>query len=177
MSKKVVIGVCGGIAAYKMCDVVFGLRRLGVEVEVLMTKTACSFVGPLTFRVLSGNDVRIAVVGDGLSHLEARRDADLLLIAPATANMIGKIANGIADDIVSTVAMSFSVDTPRLIAPAMNTDMYNNPAVQRNLATVASDGYEIIAPRVSLLACGDEGNGALANVDTIINTVKEKLSL
>lgn len=177
--KTVTLIVTGGIAAYKACEIVTKLRAQNCDVHVVMTEHACEFITPLTFRILSGNPVRTGLFEDYapdlVGHL-ALSDSDVFLIAPATANFIGKIAHGLADDLASTAALAVPAGTPKLVAPAMNTRMYENPTLVKNLATLTADlGYTEIAPRKSLLACGVVGTGALADVDLIVEEVLKNL--
>lgn len=178
MSQTIVIGVTGGIAAYKILDVVSGLRKKGFTVHVIMTKNACEFVRPLSFQTLSNNYVitdtfEIPHTWD-VEHIAIAKKADLFLIAPASANMIGKIAHGIADDMLSTTVMA--TKAPVLIAPSMNTNMYVNPIVQENIAFLRQKGYAFLEPDSGWLACGDLGKGKLPTPDTIINACLEILS-
>ena len=171
MSKCVVIGVTGGIAVYKALDVISALRKKDIEVHVIMTESASKFVNPLTFQSISQNMVVTDMFAEPkaweIQHISLAQKADLMLIAPATANVIGKISNGIADDMLSTTVMATKAKV--LIAPAMNTNMYQHPLNQRNLNTLKSIGYQEIEPRESLLACGDFGKGALADTQIIID--------
>lgn len=175
--KRILLGVSGSISAYKAADLTNELTKLGYEVDVLMTKSSQSFITPLTLQSLSKRrvhtDVMAEEVPEKINHIELAKRADLFIVAPASANMVGKLANGIADDIVSTVSLALEDHVHRMIAPAMNTYMYLNPAVQRNLATLKADGFTEIAPREALLACGDYGPGALATVDTIIQQITQ----
>jgi phosphopantothenoylcysteine decarboxylase/phosphopantothenate--cysteine ligase len=161
--KTVVLGVCGGIAAYKAVDVVSRLVKLGATVHVIMTAAAVQFVAPLTFREISGQPVYTTMWEEpklwNVEHIALARRADLFVIAPATANMIGKITNGIADDFLSTTVMATTA--PVLIVPAMNTEMYLSAATQTNLKTLESRGFMIMTPASGMLACGTEGVGRL----------------
>lgn len=174
-NKTIVVGVTGGIAAYKACDVVSRLRKLGSGVHVIMTQSACEFVAPLTLQTLSNNFVIRDMFQDPktweVEHIELAKAADLFLIVPATANFIGKIASGIADDMLTTTVMATRAKC--IIAPAMNTNMYSNPIVQDNIDKLRGLGYGFIEPASGLLACGDTGKGKLADVDTIIESVEE----
>ena len=173
--KCVVLGVTGGIAAYKACEIVSRLKKLGAAVRVVMTEHACQFVAPLTFETLSGNQVYVSSFEHSfeIEHISLAKSADLFLIAPATANIIGKIACGIADDLLSTTAMA--VTSPVLIAPAMNSAMYRNPATQENLKTLASRGMAFVGPESGLLACGDTDIGRMSEPETIVKRVCEML--
>ena len=176
--KTVVIGVSGGIAVYKTLDVVSRLRKLGVNVNVIMTKSATEFVTPLSFQSLSQNYVVCDMFEDpktwDVEHISLAKRADVFLIAPATANVIGKIANGIADDMLTTSVMATKAKV--LIAPAMNTNMYENPILQRNINTLKELGYNFVEPESGRLACGDTGKGKLASPETIVDEVVKLLS-
>lgn len=175
--KNVVVGVCGGIAVYKMLDVISTLRKQNINVHVIMTKSAEEFVTPLTFQSISQNMVTTDMFAEPkafeIQHISLAKKADLVLIAPATANIIGKIANGIADDMLSTTVMATKV--PVLIAPAMNTNMYENPIVQENISKLKNLGYKFIEPASGRLACGDIGKGKLADVKLISEVVLSSL--
>ncbi|GMQ65239.1 bifunctional phosphopantothenoylcysteine decarboxylase/phosphopantothenate--cysteine ligase CoaBC [Vallitalea maricola] len=175
--KTIVIGVSGGIAVYKVCDLVSKLKKLNADVHVIMTKSATEFVAPLTFESLSLQPVIVdmfaKIVKWDIEHIALAKAADLFLVAPATANIIGKIANGIADDMLSTTIMA--TKAPKIIAPAMNTNMYENPIVQDNIKRLKSYGYKFIKPDSGRLACGDLGIGKLADVDTIIESITMNL--
>ncbi|MFP4698300.1 MAG: bifunctional phosphopantothenoylcysteine decarboxylase/phosphopantothenate--cysteine ligase CoaBC [Eubacteriales bacterium] len=177
--KNVVIGVSGGIAVYKICDLVSRLKKMKANVYVIMTKAATEFVSPLTFQSLSQNYVVVDMFKEpktwDIEHISLAKRADLFVIAPATANIIGKIANGIADDMLTTTVMA--TKAPVVIAPAMNTNMYNNTIVQKNLKELKELGYGIIDPDQGRLACGDIGVGKLANNDMIIELILKKIEL
>ncbi len=177
MSKCVVIGVTGGIAVYKALDVISALRKKDIEVHVIMTESASKFVNPLTFQSISQNMVVTDMFAEPkaweIQHISLAQKADLMLIAPATANVIGKISNGIADDMLSTTVMATKAKV--LIAPAMNTNMYQNPIVQNNISKLKGFGYKFIEPASGRLACGDIGIGKLADVNTIVERVIEEL--
>lgn len=179
--KTILLGVSGSISAYKAADLTNQLTKLGYQVDVVMTKSSQEFITPLAIQSLSHRLVHTDVMDEPdpakINHIELAKRADLFLVAPASANIIGKLANGIADDLLSTVALALLPETKKLIAPAMNTYMYQNPIVQRNLTTLKEVGYNEIQPREALLACGDYGRGALANVSEIVeqamNLLKE----
>lgn len=177
-NKTVVIGVSGGIAVYKTLDVISRLRKLGVNVNVIMTKSATEFVTPLSFQSLSQNYVVCDMFEDpktwDVEHISLAKRADVFLIAPATANVIGKIANGIADDMLTTTVMATKAKV--LIAPAMNTNMYENPILQKNINTLKELGYKFVDPESGRLACGDTGRGKLASPETIVDEVVKLLS-
>ena len=172
-NKTVVIGVSGGIAVYKACDIVSRLKKLNANVHVIMTKGATEFVKPLTFQSLSQNYVVSDMFAEpktwDVEHISLAKKADVFLIAPCTANVIGKIANGISDDMLTTTVMATTGKV--LIAPAMNTNMYRNPILQRNINTLKELGYSFVAPESGRLACGDTGEGKLASPEVIVNEV------
>lgn len=167
--KTVVVGVTGGIAVYKALDVISRLRKADINVHVIMTKSAMEFVTPLSFQSLSQNMVVHHMFDEPkaweIQHISLAKKADLMLIVPATANIIGKVANGIADDMLSTTIMA--TKAPVIFAPAMNTNMYNNPIVQENINKLKNYGYRFISPDSGRLACGDIGDGKLANSELI----------
>lgn len=172
-NKTVVIGVSGGIAVYKVCDVVSRLKKLNANVHVIMTKSATEFVTPLTFQSLSQNYVVKDMFEEpktwDVEHISLAKKADVFLIAPATANVIGKVANGICDDMLTTTVMATTGKI--LIAPAMNTNMYKNPILQRNINTLKELGYSFVDPESGRLACGDIGEGKLASPEVIVDAV------
>ncbi len=160
--KNIILGVCGGIAAYKAVELLRLMKKAGARVRVVMTKSALEFVGELTFRVLSENDVCTGLFNTNISsvrHIDWANDADAAVIAPATANIIGKLANGIADDALST--MMLAVTSPVMICPSMNSNMYENLSVQRNLDILENDGAFILEPGSGELACKTIGTGRL----------------
>jgi phosphopantothenoylcysteine decarboxylase/phosphopantothenate--cysteine ligase len=171
--KKIILGITGGIAAYKACDVVRRLKKLGAQVIVVMTENAQKFITPLTLETLSGNEVVTEMFPErrfvGVRHVDLAGWADLILIAPATANIIGKIRSGIADDILTTIVISSKA--PVLIAPAMNVNMYENPIFQENLSCLQKLGYKFVEPEVGELASGIVGKGRLAEPETIAGEV------
>jgi len=173
-NKVVLIGVCGGIAAYKTADLVSRLRKQGAEVHVVMTRAATRFITPLTLAALSQNPVAVEMFGEEhisrIPHIELAQKAQLIVIAPATANIIGKIANGIADDLLSTLVMA--AVSPVAIAPAMNVHMYRNPVLQKNLERLRSFGYHIIEPAEGILACGDRGPGRLPEPPELVEWIE-----
>ena len=173
--KCVVLGVTGGIAAYKACEIVSRLKKLHANVRVVLTEHACRFVQPLTFETLSGNQVAVSAFEHSfeIEHISLAKAADLLLIAPATANIIGKMAHGIADDLLSTTAMA--VVCPILIASAMNCAMYRSAALQENLETLKGRGVLTVGPESGHLACGDEDIGRMSEPETIVARVCELL--
>lgn len=171
---NIVIGITGGIAAYKTCGIVSYLKKSGANVDVIMTKNACEFITPLTLETLSGNKVVTEMFDrpdyTDVKHISLAKKADLFLVVPATANIIGKVANGIADDMLSTTIMATTA--PVVFAPAMNNGMYENPIVQENIAKLKHYGYKIIEPAVGHLACGYEAKGKLAENEEIIDSIK-----
>ena len=170
--KRVVLGVCGSIAAYKAGDIIRRLQEKGRDVTVVMTAEARQFITPLTLSVLSGKEVYGGMFdadGGRMGHIELSRRTDVLVIAPATANIIAKIAHGFADDLLSALAMT--VRAPILLAPAMNDDMYANAIVQENCDQLKKHGVRFIEPVKGKLACGSEGVGHLADVDDIVKAV------
>lgn len=173
MKKCVVIGVSGGIAAYKALDIISSLRKQDIEVNVILTKNACEFVTPLSFESLSNHAVVVDTFNRekpwDIEHIALAQKADLFLVAPATANIIGKVANGIADDMLSTTIMA--TRAPVVFAPAMNTLMYENSIVQENINYLKAKGYTFIEPDVGRLACGDWGRGKLQKVELIVQEV------
>lgn len=175
--KKVALGISGGIAAYKAAEVLRGLQRAGCEVRVGMTKRACEFIQPLTFRALSGSHVIVDDYApdnpDPIAHITFSQTVDLFLIAPATANIIAKLANGIADDFLTSTYLAATA--PVLIAPAMNTSMWHHPATQRNLQRLRSDGVHIIDPDEGEMACGTIGPGRLSEPERIVTAALEIL--
>ena len=169
----VLLGVTGCIAAYKSCEILRGLQKAGVRVKVVMTKNACEFVGPTTFRALTHEPVAIDTFGDGpgdpIHHVSLAEECDLLLIAPCTANVLAKMAAGIADDLLSTTALACTA--PIAVAPAMNVHMYEAVATQHNMQVLASRGVSFIEPGEGYLACGDIGRGRLADPADIVASV------
>ncbi len=177
--KNIVLGVTGSIAAYKAADIANSLTKQGYSVNVIMTDAARKFITPLTFQTLTKNKVHTDMFADyepdKVHHISLARGADLMLIAPASADIIAKLACGICDDMLSTVCLALR-GTPVLICPAMNTAMYENPATQRNMKTLADQGVQFIEPKAALLACGDTGKGALADVADIVEAVNKLLA-
>ena len=167
--KRIVLGVTGGIAAYKSAELVRLLIKAGAEVHVVMTENATRFVTPLTFQALSGHPVWLDPWDDrranSMSHIELSRSADALLVAPATANFLAKLAQGLADDLLSTLCLAR--DCPLLVAPAMNRRMWQNPATQRNILRLQEDGLHILGPDDGVQACGEVGEGRMVEPETI----------
>lgn len=173
-NKKILLGVTGGVAAYKAVDLIRRLKDDGASVTVVMTDASKNFITPLSLQIASGNKVYSGLFEDPMSHIELSRDAELMLIAPATANIIGKFANGIADDLLSTCILSFRGKV--VIAPSMNWRMYENPMVRGNLDRLTAHGILQVGPDKGTLACGEEGVGRMADVNEIIEAVKSALS-
>ena len=169
--KELLLGITGGIAAYKSAVVVSRLTQHGIGVTVVMTRSATKLIAPKTFEALSGRPVYYSVFGAEKSHvhIELAKEADLFCIAPATANILAKAAHGIADDLVSTLLLSF--DKPIVFAPAMNTVMWNKPSVQRNVKQLLADGMFFIGPESGHLSCGDTGLGRMVEPDTIVEKI------
>ncbi len=171
--KSIVIGVSGGIACYKAAEIVSELVKRGHEVNVIMTKHALKFVAPLTFQTLSKNQV-VTEMFDGadtwdVRHVSLARKADVFAVVPATADVIGKIACGIADDMLTTTIMA--VTCRKIIAPAMNTAMWENSIVQENVEKLRRHGYEVLDTDTGRLACGDSGKGKLLPWETIVEEI------
>src|SRR5215212_571752 len=168
--RRVALGVSGGIAAYKAAEILRGLQRAGCSVRVAMTRRACEFVTPLTFRALSGSHVIVDDYApdnpDPIAHITFSQSVDLLLVAPATANIIAKFANGIADDFLTSTYLASNA--PVMVAPAMNTTMWNHPATRRNLARLRADGVRVIEPDAGEMACGTVGPGRLSDPERIV---------
>ena len=175
--KCVVLGVTGGIAVYKALDIASAFRKKDIEVRVIMTESATKFVAPLTFQSISQNMVVTDMFAEPkaweIQHISLAQKADCLLVAPATANIIGKVANGIADDMLSTTIMACKSKV--IFAPAMNTNMYENPIVQGNIEKLKSLGYEFIEPDSGRLACGDIGKGKFPKPEVIVERVLTEL--
>ncbi len=176
--KNILLCVTGSIAAYKAAELANRLVKDGYNVEVIMTDSASQFITPLTFRSLTKNRVYTSMFEeyepDQVEHISLAKKADLCLVAPATANIIGKIKGGIADDMATTVIMALE-HAPVFICPAMNTNMYQNPIVQKNIKDLEALGYHFIEPKESRLACGDLGKGAMADVEVIVKIVEQQL--
>ena len=177
--KKILLGVTGSIAAYKAAEILSLLKKKGADVFVIMTEAASKFIQPLTFCVLSGNPVvdNLFSTNDKIivKHISLSQWADLILIAPATANIIGKIAQGIADDMLTTTVMASASEAKVIFAPAMNKNMLSNPLYQQNVEKLTSLGYEFIDSEYGQLACGEVGEGRLANIEDIVDTVEYAL--
>lgn len=175
--KTVVLGVTGSIAAYKIANLASMLVKLHADVNVVMTKNAANFINPITFETLTNNKCLVDTFDRNfqynVEHVALAKRADLYMVAPASANVIGKIANGIADDMLTTTIMACKA--PKLIAPAMNTNMFENPIVQDNIAKLKQYGYEIISPATGYLACGDTGAGKLPSEEVLLSYIIKEL--
>ena len=176
--KTVVLGITGSIAAYKIADLVSQLVKLRADVHVIMTENATHFINPITFETLTNNKCLIDTFDRNfefhVEHVSLAKKADVFMIAPASANIIGKIANGIADDMLTTTIMA--AKCKKLIAPAMNTNMFENPIVQDNISKLIHYGYEIIAPESGRLACGDTGSGKLASPSLLLSYLLKEIA-
>ena len=170
-NRKIVLGITGGIAAYKAAELVRLLIKAGVDVQVVMTKAACEFITPVTMQALSGKPVFIDMwdssISNGMPHIELSREADAILVAPASADFLAKLAHGRADDLLSTLCLAR--DCPLLVAPAMNKQMWENPSTQRNIAQLIEDGLTILGPDSGEQACGEIGLGRMLEAETIFD--------
>lgn len=169
MQKTVLLCVTGCIAAYKSCEIARALQKAGVRVKVCMTEHATSFVGPTTFRALTRDEVAVDLFdnpSDPIHHISLAKEPDVVLVAPATANVVAKVAHGQADDLLTTTVLA--TDAPVVVAPAMNVGMWQAEATQKNIATLEQRGFDIVRPTTGYLACGDTGEGKLADVDDIV---------
>lgn len=177
--KNIILGVTGSIAAYKAADLANTLTKEGNSVHVIMTKAGMEFITPLTFQTLTKNKVHTDMFGDYIpsevEHISLAQKADLFVAAPASADFIAKAAAGIADDMLTTVLLAFR-DKPVLIAPAMNTAMYENPITQRNISLLRQYGFNFVEPREAMLACGTVGRGALAENEVILEAIRKLLA-
>ena len=176
--KTVVLGVTGSIAAYKMANVASMLVKLHADVHVIMTENACQFIMPVTFETLTGNKCMVDTFDRNfqfhVAHISIAKKADVLLVAPASANVIGKLANGIADDMLTTTAMACTCQ--KIVAPAMNTNMYHNPILQDNLKKLEGYGFTVIAPEKGLLACRDIGDGKMPSEDVLVGHILREIA-
>jgi phosphopantothenoylcysteine decarboxylase/phosphopantothenate--cysteine ligase len=172
-SKKVLLGITGGIAAYKAAELVRALAQDGIEVQVVMTEAACGFITPATMQALSGRPVFTSMwdtrIANGMSHIELSRDRDAIVIAPATADFMAKLVHGLADDLLATLCIAR--ECPLLVAPAMNRQMWDNPATQRNMAQLRRDGVAILGPASGDQACGETGMGRMLEAQEIATAV------
>lgn len=176
--KTVVLGVTGSIAAYKMANLASMLVKLHADVHVIMTENACQFITPVTFETLTGNKCMVDTFDRNfqfhVAHISIAKKADVLLVAPASANVIGKLANGIADDMLTTTAMACTCQ--KIVAPAMNTNMYHNPILQDNLKKLEGYGFTVIAPEKGLLACRDIGDGKMPSEDVLVGHILREIA-
>lgn len=172
-NREILIGITGGIAAFKTAVLTSRLIQSGAGVSVVMTESATRLVAARTFEALTGRPVRISLWDSdrALPHIDLSQKADLLCVVPTTANFMGKAANGIADDLLSTIYLAF--DGPVFMAPAMNSAMWNHPAVQRNVRQLVEDGVSMIGPETGFLSCGRSGIGRMSSPDAIFNAIVE----
>lgn len=189
--RNVLLGITGSIAAYKACSLINLLKKDNLEIKAIMTSSACKLIAPESIRTLTYNPVYIEMFNANerkeIEHISLAKWCGLLAIIPATGNIIGKIANGIADDLLSTVVMALPQATPVVVAPAMNTNMWLNESVQRNVKTLKKENikvknkafpkYTFVGPKKGRLACEDIGEGALAEIDEISKKIKELLKI
>ena len=177
MAKNIILGLTASIAIYKACDITRRLKDERFSVTVVMTKEATELISPIVFQALSGNKVYHALFTETdvweIEHVSLADKADLILVAPATANIIAKISSGICDDLLTCIISA--TKAPVLIAPAMNENMYKNKIAQENIKRLKGLGYKFIAPKEGLLACGKKGIGCLADVETIVKEAKKNL--
>ncbi|GBG15294.1 phosphopantothenoylcysteine decarboxylase / phosphopantothenate--cysteine ligase [Novimethylophilus kurashikiensis] len=177
--KRLLLGVTGGIAAYKTAELVRLLVKQGVEVQVVMTEAATQFITPVTLQALSGRPVFTDLwdnrIDNGMAHIEFTRDADAILIAPASADFLAKLVHGEADDLLSTLCLARAC--PMYVAPAMNVQMWQNPATQRNIATLKSDGIHVLGPDSGVQACGEEGLGRMLEPDILLDQLEASQQL
>jgi len=173
-AKRLLLGITGGIAAYKAAELTRLLVQDGIEVHVVMTEAACRFVGPATFQALSGNtvytDLWDARIANNMAHIDLSRAADVMLVAPASADFIAKLVHGRADDLLSTLCLAR--ECPLLVAPAMNRQMWENPATQRNIAQLERDGVTILGPESGEQACGETGMGRMLEPETLLEDIR-----
>lgn len=174
--KNILLGITGGIAVYKICDLTRLLQKSGWNVKVVMTQSAKKFVTPLTFETLTGDTVytKMFLARKKIAHIALNDWADVVLVAPATYNIIGKIASGIADDLLSTLIAATPQGTPKIIAPAMNKEMWGNFSCQENIEKLKTWSWIVVGPREGNLACGVKGIGALAKIEDILEAVNEE---
>ncbi|GHT36514.1 hypothetical protein AGMMS49593_01570 [Endomicrobiia bacterium] len=176
-NKNIVLGVCGGIAAYKSCDIIRRLVRLKANVECILTKGGSKFVTPLTLQTLSKNKVYTSMFDTldtctwSINHISLAKKADVIIVVPATADIIARLACGRSDDLLACTVLASKAKV--LICPAMNSNMFNHKATQTNIETLKSYGCKFIMPEKGILACGDSGDGKLAKIDVIVSAVEE----
>ena len=176
--KTVVLGVTGSIAAYKIASLASALVKLHADVNVIMTKNATNFINPITFESLTGTKCLVDTFDRNfefqVEHVSLAQKADIFMVAPASANVIGKIANGIADDMLTTTIMA--AKCPKYISPAMNTNMFENPIVQDNLNKLKNYGYNVIEPAVGYLACGTTGSGKMPEPEVLLSYIMKEIA-
>ena len=176
--KTIVLGVTGSIAAYKIANLASALKKLQADVHVIMTKNATNFINPITFETLTGNKCLVDTFDRNfefnVEHVSLAKKCDVFLVAPATANIIGKIAAGICDDMLTTTL--FATKAPKLISPAMNTNMYENPILKDNIIKLKGYGYKFIEPETGYLACGDRGAGKLPKEEILLNSILKEIA-
>ena len=173
-AKNIIIGITGGIAAYKACDLIRALIKEGANTECVLTKNGAEFITPLTLQTLSKNKVWTNMFDTNgtwdIDHISLAKKADVIVIAPASANVIAKLAQGLADDLLTTTVLATKAKV--LICPSMNTNMLNHPATLKNIEILKNYGYEIVDSQKGELACGDSGDGRLADIETIVSAIK-----
>ena len=176
--KKIVIGITGSIAAYKIASLASALKKLHADVHVLMTENATNFINPITFETLTGNKCLVDTFDRNfqysVEHVSLAKKADIVMLAPASANVIGKIAHGIADDMLTTTIMACKCK--KIVAPAMNTNMFDNPIVQDNLKVLEHYDYEVISPAIGYLACGDTGAGKMPEPELLLEYILREIA-
>ena len=177
---RILLAASASVAIYKACDLASKLAQEKHSVRALLTRRAAQLVSPQLFEAVTGEpawtDEFDSSRRGAMDHIDLADWGELLVVAPASADLVGRLANGLADDLVTTVALALAVDRPRLLAPAMNPRMLASPAVRRNLARLAEDGWELVEPEAGHMACGDEGQGRLAEPATIAKRVRERLA-
>ena len=172
-NKRILLGVTGGIAAYKSAELLRELQRGGADIQVVMTDSACQFITPVTMQALSGKPVYTGMwdnrVANGMPHIELSRDRDLIVVAPATADFMSKLVHGSADDLLSTLCLAR--ECPLMVAPAMNRQMWENPATQRNVAQLRNDGIVVLGPDAGDQACGEVGMGRMLEPKDMVREI------
>lgn len=175
-AKRIVLGITGGIAAYKSAELTRLLKKAGIEVQVVMTEAGTQFITPVTLQALSGNTVFVdawdARIANNMAHIELSRNADAILIAPASAGFLAKLANGLADDLLSTLCIARQPTCELMVAPAMNREMWENPATQRNIAQLCADGITILGPDSGDQACGETGMGRMLEPESLLTAIE-----
>ncbi len=173
--KRIVLGITGGIAAYKAAELTRLLKKSGIEVQVVMTEAGTKFITPITLQALSGKKVYVdswdATIANNMAHIELSRNAAAIVVAPASADFLAKLANGLANDLLSTLCLARQPTCPLLVAPAMNREMWENPATQRNIAQLRADGVTILGPAAGDQACGETGMGRMLEADAIVTEI------